>query len=185
MPALNGLDYVLIVVLGFFILAGLARGFVRQIVDLAAWAAAIYLAFVYGSEVALLLVRLFALDVHLSRALGPIWGNFAVGSAAVNVLGFFVVFIVVRLVGAFIAGVLDLFARLPLLDSFNKLGGAGLGLIKGIVAIFLVSTIIKAMPVGAFSTHIEASFVVNAVHNISPDLYQYLRELILRVRPVM
>jgi len=185
MPALNGLDYVLIVVLLYFILTGLTRGFVRQVVDLAAWGVAIYLAFTYGAEVARVLVRLFALDAHFSRALGPIWGNFEVGRTAVNVLGFIVVFIAVRLAGALTAEILDLVTRLPVLHSINQLGGAGLGLVKGIVAIFLVATIIKALPGGAFSSHIEASFVVNTVHSISPALYQYLRELILRVRPVM
>ncbi|MBT9151977.1 MAG: hypothetical protein DDT35_00187 [Firmicutes bacterium] len=185
MPPLNGLDYVLLLVVGFFTLVGLRRGLVRQVVDLVAWAGAIYLAFAFGSGVAAELNRLFALEAHLSRALGPLWGNFAIGAAAVNVLGFVVVFMIARLVAAFVAGVLDMFAELPVINSFNRLGGAGFGLIKGVVAIFFFSTIVKAVPVGAFSLHIETSYVVNTVLGFSPHLYEYLREFILRVRPVV
>jgi len=184
-PTLNGLDYVLLFVVAFFTLSGLSRGLVRQIVDLVAWVGSIYLAFSFGDQLAAELNRLFNLDVHLSQALGPLWGDFEIGAMAVNILGFVVVVCVTRMAAELLANALDMVAKLPVISSFNRLGGAALGFGKGVVIVFLVASVARAMPAGAFSAHIESSQVVNAVLRISPRFYEQLRDFILRVRPLV
>lgn|GEM_PF-828426 len=185
MPTLNGLDYVLLLVVAFFTLSGLRRGLVRQIVDLVAWAGSIYLAFTFGNQLAAELNRLFGLDVHLNQALGPLWGNFAIGVSAVNVLGFVAVLIMTRIAAGIVANALDMVAKLPVIRSFNVLGGAALGFGKGVLIVFLVATVARALPAGAFSPHIEGSQVVEAVLSLSPHFYEQLREFILRARPLV
>ena len=185
MPTLNGLDYVLLLVVVFFTLSGLRRGLVRQIVDLVAWVGSIYLAISFGDELAAELNRLFGLDVHLNQALGPLWGNFAIGASAANVLGFVAVVIMTRMVVEIVANALDMVAKLPVISSFNVLGGAVLGFGKGVLIVFVVATVARALPAGAFSAHIDGSQVVEAVLRISPHFYEQLREFILRARPLV
>lgn len=185
MPTLNGLDYVLLFVIAFFTLAGLRRGLVRQIVDLVAWVGSIYMAISFGGQLAAELNRLFSLDLYLNQALGPLWGNFAIGAMATNVLGFVGVLILTRMAAEIMANALDMVTKLPVVSSLNVLGGAALGFGKGVVIVFLVATVARAMPEGAFSAQIASSTVVGAVISISPYLYEQLREFILRARPLV
>lgn len=182
MANLNGLDYVLLIVIGFSTLSGFTRGLVKQVFDLLAWVLSIYFAFALGPRLGAELNRLFSLESLLNKALGPIWGNFSVGSTAVNVLGFILVLIIVRLLVDFIANVVDFMARLPIISTFNRLGGAGLGLLKGLAIVFVIATLIKALPTGEFTPYIEGSKVIGNVLKISPTLYEYIRELIVKVK---
>lgn len=178
MAGLNGLDYVLLFVIGFSTLSGLARGLVRQIFDLVAWFLSIYFAFSLGPTVGSELNRLFNLEAHLNRSLGPLWGNFNIGSTAVNILGFILVLVLVRAVVEFVANIMDFIARLPIVSTFNRLGGGALGFVKGLVVVFVAAALIKAMPAGQFSETIDGSQVVSTVLKLSPTLYDYIRELI-------
>ena len=180
MANLNGLDYVLLFIMGFSSLSGFARGLVRQVFDLLAWVMSIYFAFSLGPTVGGELTRLFNLEAHLNRALGPLWGNFNVGSTATNILGFIIVLLVVRAIVEFVASVADFIARLPIVSSFNRMGGALLGFVKGVVVVFVFAALVKAMPAGTFTEHIEGSQVVATVLKLSPALYEYIRELIVK-----
>lgn len=184
MANLNGLDYVLLFIIGFSTIAGLGRGLVRQVFDLIAWVLSIYMAFNLGPTVAVELNRLFNLEAYLNRALGPIWGNFNVGSSAVNILGFILVLMVVRLIVEFVANMADFLARLPVINAFNRLGGAALGFTKGLAVVFIIAALVKAMPAGEFTQTIDSSWVVSSVLSISPALFEQIKQLIAKVRPL-
>lgn len=178
MTNLNGLDYVLLIVLGISTITGLSKGLVRQIFDLVAWFMSIYLAFAVGPSVGSELNRFFNLEAYLNTSLGPIWGNFNLGSTATNILGFVIVLLVVRAVVEFVASLADFIARLPVVSTFNRLGGAAMGFLKGMVLIFVVAALLKAMPAGQFSQQIEGSKVASTILSLSPTLYEYIKDLI-------
>ena len=56
---------------------------------------------------------------------------------AINIVAMVLVFIVVRLILGFLAGVLDIVARLPVIKQFNRGGGLLLGLGQGMILIWL------------------------------------------------
>ena len=178
MPQLNGLDYVLLAVIGITTLVGLGRGLVRQVFDIVAWFLSIYLAFVLGPVLGQELDRLFGLEARLNTALGPLWGNFTIGSIAISILGFILVLAIVRVVVEFIAKLVDLVAKLPIISAFNRLGGAMFGFIKGTAVVFVIAAILMMLPAGEFSAQIENSYVVATVLTISPTLYEHIRDLI-------
>lgn len=180
---LNTLDYGLLLIIAFFTLVGGSRGLVRQLFDLAAWGLSLYLAFAFGPTAALELNRIFGLEAYLNKALGPLWGNFNVGASAMNILGFVVVLIAVKLVVEIVAGMADLIANLPVIGSFNRLGGVAFGLAKGVAVVFVLSALLTALPVGGFSPHIDNSRVVAAVLSLSPALTAEIRGIIAHVRP--
>lgn len=180
---LNALDYGLLLVIGFFTLVGGSRGLVRQLFDLAAWALSMYLAFLLGPAAARELNRVFALETYLNHALGPLWGDFNLGALAMQALGFIAVLIVVKLVVELVANVADLLARLPIIGTFNRVGGLAFGLVKGVAIVFVISALLTALPMGGFETYVENSGVVSAVLNLSPALTAEIRGIIAEVRP--
>lgn len=184
MANLNSLDYVLLFIIGFSTIVGLSRGLVRQVFDLVAWVLSIYMAIGLGPTVAAELNRVLGLEAHLNKALGPIWGNFSVGSSAVNILGFILVLMVVRLIVEVVANMVDFVAKLPVINMFNRLGGAAFGFTKGLAVVFIIAALIKAMPAGEFTQTIESSRVVSSVVSLSPALYEQIKQLIARVRPL-
>ena len=50
-------DHAVLVLIGFSVLLGVIRGFVREVIALASWAVAVVMASVYGGEAALLLAQ--------------------------------------------------------------------------------------------------------------------------------
>lgn len=168
--SLNALDYGLLLVIGFFTFVGGSRGLVRQLFDLTAWVLSLYLAFLLGPTAASELNRIFALENYLNQALGPLWGDFDVGALAVNALGFIAVLIAVKLAVELVAGLADILAKLPIIGTFNRVGGLAFGLAKGIAVVFVLSALLTALPVGGFGALVENSSVVGAVLNLSPAL---------------
>jgi uncharacterized membrane protein required for colicin V production len=185
MPQFNGLDYVLLAVIGFSTFSGMSRGLVRQVFDLLAWLLSVYLAFVYGTAVGQELNRLFGLEGHLNTALGPLWGNFSIGAVAINILGFIIVLTLVRVVVEVVAGIMDVVSKLPIISTFNRLGGAALGFLKGTAVVFVIAALLRILPAGEFSGLIEGSYVITTVLAVSPALYEQIRELIGKARALV
>jgi uncharacterized membrane protein required for colicin V production len=81
----------------------------------------------------------------------------------INVLAVIVVFIVALIALRMLAGILDFIAKLPILNLFNKLGGALIGFLQGIISVWIIITIIKLLPVNEFMVNcyslIEASWI--------------------------
>ena len=185
MPALNLLDFGLLAVVALMTLSGLAKGLVRQLADLLAWVLSVYLAFHLGNAVGLELDRWFSIKEYFDRALGPMVGDLSVGEVAVNVVGFIVVLIAVRLAVQLAAHLLDMVAKLPIISTFNRFGGALFGLAKGLLIVFIAASVLVMLPEGALTGQIEGSYVIPAVLAISPNLYEQLKDLFSKARTLV
>jgi membrane protein required for colicin V production len=137
---MNWLDYVLIAILGYSVLQSLRRGFTREIIGLVAAVAALVLGmWFYGTAASLL-------RPWISSARGA---NFA---------GFLVVVFAVLLAGALIGSIVRRFVKAVGLSFFDRLLGAGFGLIRGsLIAIALLTAFV------AFGPRADAKTAPNAV----------------------
>ena len=185
MPSFNALDYGLLLLVGLMTLSGLAKGLVRQLCDLAAWILSLYLAFHLGSAVGLELDRWFSLKAYFDRALGPVAGGLSVGDIAVNVVGFLVVMIVVRIAVQLVSHLLDMVAKLPIISAFNRLGGAAFGLAKGLLMVFIAASVLVMLPEGTLGGQIDGSHLIPVVLTISPNLYEQLKDLFSKARTLV
>ena len=123
---MNWLDIVLIVVLSFSTLHSLRRGFSREIVGLAASLAALVLGmWFYGIA-----------GSYLSRYVSSV--------RTANLLGFFLVVGAVLGVGALIAWIVSRFIRTIGLSFFDRLLGAGFGLLRGLLITISILTAFMA-----------------------------------------
>lgn len=115
LDGLTGFDYVVLAIVGLFLLAGLARGFVAESLSLGAFLAAA------------IAVRLFHEPV--TGWLEPRTG----GEASAAIVAFLLLFFGVLLAGRLIAGVAGRATRSSAIGAFDRLAGGGFGILKGLV----------------------------------------------------
>lgn len=183
--SLNWIDLSLLIVVVLSAVSGFSRGLVRQVCDLLAWLVSIYLAYHLGGWAGHELDKLFGLQTYFERTLEPLFGGYSVGHIAVNVIGFILVLVVARVGVQLVAGFLDMVARLPVIATFNRLGGALFGLLKGAVIVFLAASLLAVLPEGPLATQIDSSFLLPRILAISPTIYEHLRDVFDKVRTLV
>ncbi|MGI5839865.1 MAG: CvpA family protein [bacterium] len=142
-------DSAILVLLGFYFLFGFRTGLTRQIAALLGTLLGLAAAFMYYGTVAAALEQYLHLGTTLQALLGR--GSLTVPGASelfLNIISliliYFGVSILLNCAGVMAAGIIKA-AHLSLLD---RLGGAGLGLIKGIIlcSIVLRLAVLPALP---------------------------------------
>ena len=113
-------DHAVLVLIGFSVLLGVIRGFVREVIALATWAVAVVMASVYGGEAAPLLAK--QIPDESWRAL------------AAFVAVFFVVLIVMSLIGLFMSRLI----RSAGLGVEDRLLGSLFGLARGLLVVVVL-----------------------------------------------
>ncbi|MBU6225724.1 MAG: CvpA family protein [Burkholderiales bacterium] len=126
MQTLAPVDWILLAVLGFSMLLGLLRGIVQEILSLAGWVAAFYLAQYYAPAMALLL---------------PMEGSSEMLRFAA---GFVVVFVGVLIAQVLITSVIKKMLAAVGLGVLDRLFGSLFGVLRGIV-ILLAATVLVGM----------------------------------------
>lgn len=131
------LDYVCLVTIGVFALAGLRRGFVMGLLDVVA------LALTLTAAVALYPVAAGAIVEHVDLP-----------GALTNVAAFALIFMVgqllYRLAGSILEALLSpIFAALPPVRALDGLAGALPGFVKGAVVIGILASAVRSLPMAA------------------------------------
>lgn len=123
---MNWLDIVLILLLAFSTLHSLRRGFSREIIGLAASIAALVLAmWFYGLA---------------GSYLTPYVGS----EQTAKLIGFALVMVAVLMAGAILGWIISRFVRTVGLSFFDRLLGAGFGLLKGVFIVMAILTAVMA-----------------------------------------
>lgn len=119
-------DYVIVGLLLFSAVAGLMRGFLREVCSLVTWVLAFWLSWHYGPK----------LEPYLGGALAnPPFSTWA---------GRVPVFILVLLAGAAVGALLSHLVRLSLFSGVDRLLGFVLGALRGLVILGVVAIICQA-----------------------------------------
>lgn len=116
---MTAFDYCVVGAVGLFALIGLLRGIVRELIALAAWVAAVVLAFLFGNEIARLLPGLA--DAPLAK----------------QIIAFALIFIGTLAIGALLGYTLAKAVRAIGLGVLDRLLGAIFGAAKGIAIALL------------------------------------------------
>jgi membrane protein required for colicin V production len=124
---MNWTDYLLIAVLAFSSIAGLMRGLLREVISLVTWIAAVWIAWTYSSS----------LEPHLGGALSD--------AAARPWAARAIIFVAVLLVGAAVGALLGHFVRLSLFSGVDRLLGMVFGLLRGMVALGVLTILAHAV----------------------------------------
>ena len=85
-----------------------------------------------------------------------------------NLICVVVAYIVVSIIVSIIGNILESIARLPGLNSINKLGGIIAGLAKGIIVVYLVLFVIGMLPINTFkgiTEQVKESYIGGYIYN--------------------
>lgn len=132
---------------------GLRRGFVLQVFHLARSFGALLVAWYLYDDVAPHLEKVIPAPGGTDSAWSTIQSIIPVNLAFYNVIAFLIVFIVARIAIGMIARTIDGVARLPILNTFNKLLGAILGIVETYVILFVIIAIFSVIPTAAEWVH--------------------------------
>ena len=127
------LDIILCVIALCFVISGLKIGLVRSLVELVGWIFAIIASVMLSNRfvpaVCMLLFKTKSVDVL----------NYAIARVITTV----VIFVLLQLLVRLVANALDAIFRLPILHQVNSLLGGILGLLKGVLLVFVFCAILQ------------------------------------------
>lgn len=90
--------------------------------------------------------------------------NGAVTKFLINVISFVSVMIISRLILGFISKTLNIIAKLPIVSTLNRLGGAIFGGIKGVLVLYIICLVVLIFPEignGKIAENIASSQIAN------------------------
>jgi uncharacterized membrane protein required for colicin V production len=155
------MDVVITIVIGlivlFFFVDGIRRGLVRQLFEIAGLIAAFIGAYYVGH----FLADRFECSTRISY---PI------------ILFFFsaVVFIAVALVFHLVGLMFQKIVSVTILNPVDRIGGAVLGAVKGVLFVSLVCVLLFSLPAAeGFKQKLEANRVAAAMHPLLPRVYHF------------
>jgi len=129
---MNPFDMLIIVVLAFCVIRGVFRGLIKELSSIIGVLAGFYAAYSYYASIAALLSR---------------WMT---NPAYVNIIGFLILFCVVFFTVSVIGVVIKYLLNIAFMGWFDRVCGAGFGLIKGVLIVAVLFILFTAfLPKGA------------------------------------
>lgn len=130
MSALNGADWVIVAILVVSIIVGLWRGLIREVLSLIVWVAAVTAAILFGAQVA------------------EFYGDWVSVPSVRVALGYATVFLVVFIVFALLAWLINGLIKNGGLSGTDRMLGLGFGLLRGglLVAVLVLLLGYTPMP---------------------------------------
>lgn len=163
------LALIVLLILGFFI--GLKRGFILQLIHMIGFIIAFIIAYTYYGELAPKL-RLWIPfpNFEAGKTLTMVLDGVGVGldEAFYRAIAFAIIFFAVRIVLAIIGSALDIVASLPIIKTFNVLGGGILGFIEMYLLVFIIMYIAAMLPIPSIQTALADSALAEAMLNKTP-----------------
>ena len=126
---MNGIDYIILTLIGISAAIGIWRGFAREALSLAVWMGAFWLGYAAAP----------VLEIYLDGL---------IAEQTLRVVAMFIlVFLAVHIVGFFVARLMSTIIKSIGLRSVDRVAGAGFGVLRGVVAIAVVVLLIGMSPI--------------------------------------
>jgi membrane protein required for colicin V production len=166
---MNSLDLFFVIILSFFFIRGVFRGFVLELTTVIGLVVGYLFAISYLSIVTAFLQK------YLPSLL-PV----SVPVSILNIISFMAIFVATNLFLRFIAGIVTKTLKFAMLGWVNKLLGGFFGLCKSVLILSIITLIIDFIPIGErilASTGIQNSMLFPLFNMIGPKLFQYIMQL--------
>ncbi len=153
---MNSADLIFLVILGFFFILGLWKGFFREVLGLVGVVGGIFLGIVGFAPLSNLLAQ------HISGVPAAVW----------PILSFLLIFVAVYLASRVTASFLSKITRLLKLSWLNRLLGGVVGALKGGFLISVVLLILGFLPIQSTLQELkQKSVLYEPIQNLVPFLY--------------
>ncbi len=153
---MNSADLIFLVILGFFFILGVWKGFFREVLGLVGVVGGIFLGIVGFAPLSNLLAQ------HISGVPAAVW----------PILSFLLIFVAVYLASRVTASFLSRLTRLLKLSWLNRLLGGVVGALKGGFLISVVLLILGFLPIQSTLQELkQKSVLYEPIQNLVPFLY--------------
>jgi len=169
---MNWLDLILAAIIVIYIAAGYSQGLVRQLLGLFSTLIALVAAF-YGSKilsgyvVEYLNPGTFLPYLEATGQLGAGISMEQVLNTLAGIISFVMLFILFMILVRFILQGMRAVNKIPVIGVVNRLAGAGLGLLKGLIIIVILVSLAALIPVEAVAglRNYVMNFYYDAINN--------------------
>lgn len=183
---MSKIDIIIMAIVGVFSIVGCYRGLLGTAFSLVQYVAVIYFGILLTPVFSQFLINFAKIDLLIINWINSnpnVVGNISnfmnkevlasVVNRIINVIAMILLFILLKLLFSIIFSVLNKFSKLPIINEVNRLGGIVIGLIEGLVIVYLIMLIINWAPMSALdSTKVELadSRLGNAINSYVPDV---------------
>ena len=191
---MSKIDIFILIVIGIFTLIGYYRGLLGVAFSLVQYIAVIYFGVLLTPLFSQFLISTFKLDIVILDFAYNNPGIFdnvislleedvlnGIVYRVINVISFILLFILLKILFSIIFSILNKITKLPIINEVNKLGGILLGLIEGIVIVYLMMLLVNWLPIVAVNPikeelpHSKIGNVINSfVPNITDEIFTYV-----------
>ena len=158
------LDWILGITILFFMFFGLYKGLVREVFGFLSLLLGLYFAFQYMGELSGIINSIFSQI--------PAW--------LLPPLSFAIIFSGLLILGRILSNLLTKILSWVMLGWANRIGGALIGLFKGLILASIFSLILGffATPISALNKAINDSYIYPIVLNVAPFTYDLLTKIL-------
>ncbi len=155
-------DYAIILILALSVLTGLVRGFIREVIALGVWVAAIWIGYTYAPEVS------------------PWLRSYLQDGALRTSISFVLLLLATLLIGGLVSTALSFILNRTPLKGTDRLLGMGFGLARGVFIVALLIGIINLTSL-AKDTEFKDAQLYTRFKPLSLWLFSFMPELIHQV----
>lgn len=171
-------DLIILALIAGGTLLGYIRGFVRSAVNLVSFFAAYYLAFKFYDDLAPKLKSWFPLTKFESYSHYSFLAEaLKVDQVFYNAVAFGVIFFLTKFGLTWVGGFLDLFARLPIVATFNSFGGLLLGFLEVLLITIIAVNVAAVLPWKEANDQLSQSVIANYLIENVPIVADKLHEI--------
>jgi membrane protein required for colicin V production len=156
----NWVDYIVLAICFFSIIAGFIRGLVREVISIISLIAAFMIASSFSGQLADILMKSTVAQGMITSLSNAIGAN---ASSAIGLLtlavSFLILFVLVSIVGAIINYFFSGMFRLPGIGFINAILGGGFGFIRGYIICVVLMFIVQLTPVAAGDVWKDSHYV--------------------------
>ncbi|MGI6343489.1 MAG: CvpA family protein [Bacillota bacterium] len=182
LTSFSWVDWLLLAIFAVFLVRGWASGLIKQLVSLARFVVGLYLANKLAPHVGAWLNNTFGLVESIGEFLLPIFGSDELAPAVLAVISFLICWAVVSIFFELVSHLLSGVARLPVISTLNRLGGAALGALKGLLVVIIVTHLLMLVPeTTELGQLVHRSALATRVYAASPVFYEQLMNLVMRI----
>ncbi len=165
------LDILLIIIFIASLLVGLKRGFIVQAIHLTSFFIALIVAYIYYKPLAEKFVLWvpypgFSEDASMTLILDTL----DVDRTFYRIIAFAVIFFAVKIALQILGSVFDFLTYLPILNSINRLLGAGLCFIEFYFLLFIAMYVLAMVPIETVQSFMGSSIIANLMLEHTPIL---------------
>ncbi len=163
--SLNWVDLFIILIIGFSVVTGLFRGFVKELIAIGVWILAIWLAINYSSSVT------------------PYIRPYISDQRVCTVISYVVVLLGTLILGGIANAILGMILKSTGLTSVDRILGMGFGFVRGVFIVSLIMLVLKltSLPVQTYTqqSQLWSKFdpIVNYLSSFTPGIINKVKSL--------